>query len=218
MPTGWLTILAAWSFLPLLVPMVLWNHPAVVAAALGVGLFLNPAGNAGVGSYRIAVTPDALQGRIQSTMQFVSMSAMPLSPVVAGALLSGLGGAGAVAVLGVLTALVALIPTAEPQRAGDPPAPGVGHRRGPGGGPPVDPSERRRAGTKWWRQEPHRVHFVPEYPGAAGSVPGSEGDGRVGPGQREPGRSGAGAASPGALTARCPPGTACRRGRWRWCG
>lgn len=110
-PTGWLTILAAWSFLPLLVPMVLWNHPAVVAAALGVGLFLNPAGNAGVGSYRIAVTPDALQGRIQSTMQFMSMSAMPLSPVLAGALLSGLGGAGAVAVLGVLTALVALIPT-----------------------------------------------------------------------------------------------------------
>jgi MFS family permease len=110
-PTGWLTILAAWSFLPLLVPLVLWNHPAVVAAALGVGLFLNPAGNAGVGSYRIAVTPDALQGRIQSTMQFVSMSAMPLSPVLAGALLSGLGGAGAVAVLGLLTAAAALIPT-----------------------------------------------------------------------------------------------------------
>jgi len=110
-PTGWLTILAAWSFLPLLVPMVLWNHPAVVAAALSVGLFLNPAGNAGVGSYRIAVTPDALQGRIQSTMQFVSMSAMPLSPVLAGVLLSTLGGGRAVAVLGVLTALVALIPT-----------------------------------------------------------------------------------------------------------
>ncbi len=110
-PTGWLTILAAWSFLPLVVPMVLWNHPAVVAAALGVGLFLNPAGNAGVGSYRIAVTPDALQGRIQSTMQFVSMSAMPLSPVLAGVLLSTLGGGRAVAVLGILTALVALIPT-----------------------------------------------------------------------------------------------------------
>lgn len=110
-PTGWLTILAAWSFLPLLVPMALWNHPAVVAAALGVGLFLNPAGNAGVGSYRIAVTPDALQGRIRSTMQFVSMSAMPLSPVLAGVLLSTLGGGRAVAVLGGLTALVALIPT-----------------------------------------------------------------------------------------------------------
>jgi len=109
--TGWLTILGAWSFLPLLIPMALWNHPAVVAAALGVGLFLNPAGNAGIGSYRIAVTPAELQGRIQSTMQFVSMSAMPLAPVLAGALLWGLGGRPAVAVLGALTALVALIPT-----------------------------------------------------------------------------------------------------------
>lgn len=110
-PTGWLTIVAAWSFLPLLVPLALWNQPAVVAAAVGLGLFLNPAGNAGIGSYRIAVTPAELQGRIQSTMQFVSMSAMPLSPVLAGALLSGLGGGAAMAVLGVLTALVALIPT-----------------------------------------------------------------------------------------------------------
>jgi MFS family permease len=109
--TGWLTIVAAWSFLPLLVPLAMWNQPLVVAAALGLGLFLNPAGNAGIGSYRIAVTPDELQGRIQSTMQFVSMSAMPLSPVLAGALLSGLGGGPAMAVLGVLTALVALIPT-----------------------------------------------------------------------------------------------------------
>jgi hypothetical protein len=44
-------------------------------------------------------------------MQFVSWSAMPLSPVLAGTLLSGLGGARALAVLGLLTALVALIPT-----------------------------------------------------------------------------------------------------------
>jgi len=93
------------------VPLARWNHPAVVAAALGLGLLLNPAGNAGIGSYRVATTPDALQGRVQSTMQFVSMSTMPLSPVLAGVLLHGLGGTGAIAVLGGLTALVALIPT-----------------------------------------------------------------------------------------------------------
>ena len=110
-PTGWLTVTVGWTFVPLVVPMVLWNNPAVVAAALGLGLFLNPAGNAGIGAYRIAVTPPELQGRIQSTMQFVSMSVMPLSPVLAGQLLAGLGGGPAVAVLGGLTALVALIPT-----------------------------------------------------------------------------------------------------------
>jgi MFS family permease len=109
--TGSLTVMVAWSFVPLVVPMALWNNPAVVAAALGLGLFLNPAGNAGMSSYRIAMTPDRLQGRIQSTMQFVSMSTMPLSPVLAGALLGGLGGGRAIAVLGALTALIALIPT-----------------------------------------------------------------------------------------------------------
>ena len=110
-PTGWLTVVAGWTFVPLVVPMAIWNHPAVVAAALGLGLFLNPAGNAGIGAYRIAVTPAELQGRIQSTMQFVSMSVLPLAPVLAAALLAGLGGGAAVAVLGGLTALVALIPT-----------------------------------------------------------------------------------------------------------
>jgi predicted MFS family arabinose efflux permease len=111
MATGWLTVTIAWSFLPLVVPMVLWNTPAVVAAALSLGMLLNPAGNAGISSYRIAITPPALIGRVQSTSQFVSMSAMPLAPVLAGALLAGLGGGRAIAVLGVFTACVALIPT-----------------------------------------------------------------------------------------------------------
>jgi len=110
-PTGRLTVAIAWSFAPLVVPMAFWNQPAVVAAALGLGLLLNPAGNAGIGAYRIAVTPPELVGRVQSTSQFVSMSAMPLAPVLAGVLLTTLGGTAAVLVLGVLTALVALIPT-----------------------------------------------------------------------------------------------------------
>jgi MFS family permease len=109
--TGRLTVVIAWSFLPLVVPMALWNQPLVVAAALGLGMLLNPAGNAGIGSYRIAVTPPELIGRVQSTSQFVSMSAMPLAPVLAGLLLSTIGGGPAIAVLGVLAGGVALIPT-----------------------------------------------------------------------------------------------------------
>lgn len=111
LPTGWLTIAISWAFVPLLVPMALWNQPLVVAAALGLGLFLTPAGNAGIGAYRVTVTPAHLQGRVQSTAQFVAMSTMPLAPLLAGVLLSGLGGGTAVAVLGGLTAVVALVPT-----------------------------------------------------------------------------------------------------------
>jgi len=109
--TGKLTVLIAWSFVPLLVPMVFWNHPAVVAASMAAGLFLNPAGNAGIGAYRVAQTPDRLQGRVASASQFLSMSVMPLSPVLGGALLAGLGGPAAIAALAILTALAALVVT-----------------------------------------------------------------------------------------------------------
>jgi MFS family permease len=109
--TGWLTVAIAWCFLPLVVPMAFWNQPWVVAAAIGLGMLLNPSGNAGIGSYRIAVTPPELLGRVQSTSQFVSWSMMPLAPVLAGALLSTVGGQTAILVLGLFTALVACIPT-----------------------------------------------------------------------------------------------------------
>lgn len=109
--TGTLTVAIAWSFVPLSLPLALWNHPVVMAGAASVGLFLNPAGNAGVGSYRMAITPPELVGRVQSAMQFTSMLAMPLAPALAGVLLAGLGGRDAVLALTALTALVALIPT-----------------------------------------------------------------------------------------------------------
>jgi predicted MFS family arabinose efflux permease len=110
-PTGWLTVGVAWVFLPLVVPMALWNHPAVVAAALGVGMLLNPAGNTGMSSYRLTVTPPELVGRVQAAMQFVGFAALPLSPLLAGALFSTIGGPATIAVLGSCCGCVALIPT-----------------------------------------------------------------------------------------------------------
>jgi MFS family permease len=109
--TGTLTIAVAWSWVPLAVPVILWNHPLVVAASLSAGMFLNPTGNAGMGAYRMAHTPPELQGRVQSATQFVSMSIMPLAPLIAGGLLATVGGRSTIAALGVLTAAVALIPT-----------------------------------------------------------------------------------------------------------
>ncbi len=110
-PTGRLTAVIAWSFVPLSIPIIFWNHPAVVAAGLAGGLLLNPAGNAGISSYGISQTPIDLQGRVNSASRFLSMSVMPLSPVVGGLLLSWWGGAWAVAALLALTGLAALIPT-----------------------------------------------------------------------------------------------------------
>lgn len=109
--TGTLTVVVAWSFVPLSVPLALWNHPWSMALAASAGLFLNPAGNAGVSAYRLATTPPELVGRVQSAMQFVAMATMPLAPLVAGGLLAALGGRDAVLAVTVLTALVALVPT-----------------------------------------------------------------------------------------------------------
>ncbi|HWJ09246.1 MAG TPA: MFS transporter [Nocardioides sp.] len=109
--TGRLTVVIAWSFVPLSVPLALWNHPWTMALASSVGLFLNPAGNAGVGSYRLAITPPELVGRMQSTMQFASMLTMPLAPALAGGLLAVLDGRDAILALTALIAAVALIPT-----------------------------------------------------------------------------------------------------------
>ncbi|MGN6780349.1 MAG: MFS transporter [Marmoricola sp.] len=109
--TGTLTVVIGWTWVPLLIPLALWNHPAVMALALGAGLLLNPTCNAGIGAYRVAITPADLQGRVAAAMQFTSWCTMPLAPVVGGALLTGLGGAGAIGVLAVATAGTALILT-----------------------------------------------------------------------------------------------------------
>lgn len=111
LPTGWLTIAVAWSPLPLAVPMALWPHPAVVGAALAGVLVLNPAGNAGMASYRIRVTPPDLVGRLQSASQFVSMLPLPLAPVLAGVLLHALGGRDAVLVAAASCGLSAVVVT-----------------------------------------------------------------------------------------------------------
>lgn len=111
LPTGRLALVVAWTMLPLMLPMAYWSTQLVIAAALGVILLLNPAGNAGVSSYRMAITPPELIGRVQSAMQFTSMMTMPVAPVLAGVLLGSLGGRDAILALAVLTALAALIPT-----------------------------------------------------------------------------------------------------------
>ena len=110
-PTGSLTIAVAWSFVPLSIPLALWNNPVAMALAASAGIFLNPVGNTGIGAYRMAITPPALVGRMQSTVQFVSMLTIPLAPALAGLLLSGLSGGSAVLVVTALIALVALVPT-----------------------------------------------------------------------------------------------------------
>ena len=111
LPTGRLTLWVAWSWVPLLVPLVFWSSPVLVGAMLMLGILLNPAGNAGTQAYRVAITPPELQGRVGSSMQFVGMSMMPLAPIAGGFLLETYGGPAATVGLLVLVTITALIPT-----------------------------------------------------------------------------------------------------------
>lgn len=109
--TGMLSVVLGWCAVPMVIPLAIWNSPAVVAAMMALILVVNPAGNAGIGAYRTAITPPELLGRTQSAMRFVAMAAMPLAPVLAGALLTRLGGSVSVLALGAMLAAVAMIPT-----------------------------------------------------------------------------------------------------------
>jgi MFS family permease len=109
--TGWLTVAIAWMCSVPLIPLIWWSTPWAACTSVFLLLLLNPAGNAGIGAYRVAHTPDELQGRVASAMQFTSMSVMPLAPLLGAALLTWLGGGRAVLVLVVLTLLVALAAT-----------------------------------------------------------------------------------------------------------
>lgn len=111
LPTGRLTVLIAWSLVLPVVPLAIWANPFAAGAALFTILLLNPAGNAGIGAYRMAITPDELQGRVASASQFLSMSVMPLASLLGGLLLDRWGGPQAVLSLGGATVMGALLIT-----------------------------------------------------------------------------------------------------------
>ena len=99
MPTGRLTVLIGWMCCLPLVPLTVSSSVWTACASTFFLLLLNPVGNAGISSYRMAVTPAHLQGRVGSTSQFASMSVMPLAPLLGGYLLEHQGGATAITAL-----------------------------------------------------------------------------------------------------------------------
>ncbi|GAA5107538.1 MFS transporter [Alloalcanivorax gelatiniphagus] len=111
MPTGRLTVLIGWMCCLPLVPLTMSSSVGTACASTFFLLLLNPVGNAGIGSYRMAVTPAHLQGRVGSTSQFVSMSVMPLAPLLGGYLLEHQGGTAAITALVAASALLAVLLT-----------------------------------------------------------------------------------------------------------
>ncbi|MFN8193067.1 MAG: MFS transporter [Nocardioidaceae bacterium] len=111
LPTGALTVVVAWMCVVPLLPLVWVRTPWSAVAAVFALMLINPAGNAGISSYRVAVTPGELQGRVSATSRFLAMSVMPLSPVLGGLLLTTYGAGSAVIALIAGTTAAALLIT-----------------------------------------------------------------------------------------------------------
>lgn len=92
LPTGATTMITGLVLAAVVVPMAWTTDVWVIGALLAIGTFLLPANNAGIGAYLSFVTPEQLQGRMNSAAGFVSSGLTPLAPVVAGVLLATIGG------------------------------------------------------------------------------------------------------------------------------
>ncbi|MEZ5093928.1 MFS transporter [Nocardioides sp.] len=109
--TGRLTVLIAWAQALPVLPLIWWGGPLAVGGCLFAMMLLNPAGNAGIGAYRMAVTPADLQGRVSAASTFVAMSVMSLSPLAGGYLLAHWGGQAAIGTLAAAFLGLALMVT-----------------------------------------------------------------------------------------------------------
>jgi MFS family permease len=91
--------------------MALNQNPYLLGALLGAGTFLAPSANTLLISYQVSLTPDRIQGQVNSAGFFVASAVSPVAPIAAGLLLSSLGGPNALLVIAAAMALTALIAT-----------------------------------------------------------------------------------------------------------
>ncbi|TWE12079.1 MFS transporter [Rudaeicoccus suwonensis] len=81
----------------------------LIMLVLGLTWLMLPAVNAGFLTYVMLITPDSMQGRVQSALMTMVMSTTPLAPVAGGALVQLIGGEATMAVFGGLVLACALL-------------------------------------------------------------------------------------------------------------
>jgi predicted MFS family arabinose efflux permease len=96
------------------------SEPLAMGVLAAVWAFFGPLWDSAVVGYRLAATPDRLQGRVASVDWMLSTSLAAIGPVVAGYLLSTVGGRTLLVFSGLL-ALSALVGTAPPSLRQSPP-------------------------------------------------------------------------------------------------
>jgi hypothetical protein len=89
--------------------------PALIGPLLAFLVALLPAANTVLVTRQMTDTPEHLQGRVFSSMMFLSGAGGALAPATTGLLIESLGGPTTLVVLGLAMAAVAALSTASPR-------------------------------------------------------------------------------------------------------
>jgi MFS family permease len=120
--TGTTTATTSLMLAAVVVPMAWTDSVLGIGMLLGIGFFLLPSNNSGISAYLVTVTPDRLQGRVNSAGGFIAEGVLPLAPALAGVLVGSAGGRLATLTGAVLVALsvVPLLTSSAIRRLGRP--------------------------------------------------------------------------------------------------
>ncbi|HEU5381033.1 MAG TPA: MFS transporter [Ktedonobacteraceae bacterium] len=108
---GWLTIWSAWIWAISWLAFDLAPNPLILGGAVALSFIIVPIFNATLLSYRLIVTPDHLQGRVNSVFRLLAFGGQPLGVLVTGLLIQWIGPIWAVVVLFIPQGIASLAAT-----------------------------------------------------------------------------------------------------------
>lgn len=95
-----------------LVPLVLVvRDPYLLGAVYALMCFVGPMWNVVISAYQLAITPDAIQGRVIGAASMVAFGAIPLGSLIGGLLLGWAGAQATVWVLTIFMVFIAMVAT-----------------------------------------------------------------------------------------------------------
>lgn len=106
-----LIVVASWAAAGLVGVAAILAGSALLVLPLALTLLAAPALNATVFAYQIAITPDAMQGRVDNTIGMLAQGLSPLGPLLAGALIEAADARLAFAASAAILAIAATLAT-----------------------------------------------------------------------------------------------------------
>lgn len=109
-----LILLLCWGGTALLAVAAWQAGSVVMAVPIGLAIFLAPAANASMFARETIITPDELQGRVDSVIMFASMGLAVVAPAAAGFFIAEVSGGVAILIFALALGVAAVIATASP--------------------------------------------------------------------------------------------------------